>query len=353
MKHNFDRYEYTTSYALNSIDALSCFMNQPVDAVILDLRLGRENGLDLLQQLVALNPDVPIIILTGFATIQTAIESIKLGAYDYVQKPMSFQKLHNVIEHAIKFSALKQENDGIKSKLIDATSKIITQNHRMMELCVKAKKLANSIIGVFERADKSTLFLDEIVDMPLSTQAKILRAIQNQEIRRVGGKDFIKIDTRLVGATNKNLQALIQENTFREDLYYRLNATILCVPPLRERKEDILVLTEHFLQDFARSNDTDVKLLSDAVIDVFHHYDWPGNVRELKNTLNYAMTITMNEPIDLEDLPGTFLRKKSETGDTEVIDVVEKNLIFSTLKKTDHNKKKDGENAEYQQEDTL
>ena len=404
--HNFDRFNYSCYYALNKTDALQHFLELQVDAVLLDLRLGQENGLDLLPQFLSLNPQIPVIVLTGFASIQTAVDSIKLGAYDYVQKPINFQKLHTLLENAIKLSQVRQENDAIKSKLIDATSKIITRNQRVIELCVKAKKLANSEIpililgesgtgkeliadfihnhsprssqeilkincsafpeslidnelfghekgaftganaefqGVFERADGSSLFLDEIADMPLTTQAKILRAIQNQEIRRIGGKQTIEIRTRFIGATNKDLQELIRKNTFREDLYYRLNAATLSVPPLRERKEDILVLAEHFLQEFARTHDTPVKLLSDEVVDVFHHYDWPGNVRELKNTINYTATISMKDSIELAELPAVFLRSNAHTKETKVMDVVEKNLIISTLKKTNYNKKKSAE----------
>ncbi|PIE31461.1 sigma-54-dependent Fis family transcriptional regulator [candidate division KSB3 bacterium] len=404
--HNFDRFNYTSYYALNKPDALQRFLQHQVDAVLLDLRLGQDDGLDLLQHFFSLNPKVPIIILTGFASIQTAVDSIKLGAYDYVQKPINFQKLQTLLDNAIKLSQTRRENDAIKSKLIDATSKIITQNHRVIELCVKAKKLANSDMpililgesgtgkeliadfihnnssrssgeivkincsafpeslidnelfghekgaftgadaefqGVFERADGSSLFLDEIAEMPLTTQAKILRAIQNQEIRRIGGKQTIKITTRFIGATNKDLQERIRSNAFREDLYYRLNTATLSVPPLRERKEDILVLTEHFLQEFAKAHGTTLKVLSEEVVDVFHHYDWPGNVRELKNTINYAATISMKDFIDLSDLPAIFLNSNAQTNETKVMDVVEKNLIISTLKKTNYNKKKSAE----------
>ena len=404
--HNFDRFDYSSYYALSKTDALQCFLEHQVDAVLLDLRLGQDNGLDLLPQFLSLNPQVPIIILTGFASIQTAVDSIKLGAYDYVQKPINFQKLQTLLENAIKLSQAKQENDAIKSKLIDTTSKIITRNQRVIELCVKAKKLANSEMpililgesgtgkeliadfihnhsprssqeivkincsafpeslidnelfghekgaftganaefqGVFERADGSSLFLDEIADMPLTTQAKILRAIQNQEIRRIGGKQMIKITTRFIGATNKDLHQLIREHAFREDLYYRLNAATLSVPALRERQEDILVLADHFLQEFAKTHDTEPKILSDEVVDVFHHYYWPGNVRELKNTINYAATISMKDALEMLDLPAVFLKGKQQPNEGKVLDVVEKNLIISTLKKTGYNKKKSAE----------
>ena len=397
LKHNFDRYDYVTAYALNKADALRGFVNQPVEAVILDLRLGPESGLELLAQFVALNAQVPIIMLTGYATIRTAVEAIKLGAYDYVPKPIDFGTLRKIVEHAIELAAQKHTQSQLKPP--DA-AKMITQHHAMIELCVKAKKLANSTIpilitgesgtgkeliaeyihrhspraacemvkincsafpetlidnelfghekgaftgansafqGVFERAHKSTLFLDEIADMPLTTQAKILRALQNQEIRRLGGKHPMTIDTRFIGATNKDLHVLLRENIFREDLYYRLSAAVLTIPPLRERKEDILGLAEYFLQEAAQQAGAPVKTLSDAVAAIFHDYAWPGNVRELKNTVHYAATMSVTATIELADLPATLARGQTGAADATVLETVEKNLILAALQKAAYN----------------
>lgn len=404
---NFARHEYASASALNAGDALTHVMQRPVDVAILDLRLGQDDGLALLPQLLALKPQLPIIILTGFATIQTAVEAIKLGAYDYVEKPINFHTLLGVVERAAQqISARHVEQNEQQPAVFDSSSRIVTHNSAMIEVCIKAKKLAagtipvlilgesgtgkeliaefihqqsprasrslvtincsafpdtlidnelfghekgaftgaNSVFqGVFERADQSTLFLDEIADMPLTTQAKILRAIQNQEIRRIGGKQVIHIDTRLIGATNKDVARLVRERAFREDLYYRLNAAMLHVPPLRARKDDLLLLAEHFLQEFAGQHQSPQKGLSAAVIEVFHAYDWPGNVRELKNTVQYAATMTARAMIDLADLPAPFQGAPSMPAQAGVVDAVEKNLILSTLKHTGYNKKKTAE----------
>ena len=179
--------------------------------------------------------------------------------------------------------------------------------------------------------------------MPLTTQAKILRAIQNQQIRRIGGKQIIHVDTRLIGATNKHVIQRVQEGTFREDLYYRLNAAILHVPPLRTRKDDLLLLAEHFLQEFAEKNHAGKKMLGNGVVEVFHDYDWPGNVRELKNTVQYAATMTHKDMIEIPDLPASFQGTPTAPARAKVIDAVEKNLILSTLKQTGYNKKKTAE----------
>ena len=265
LMRNFERYEYTTLYALNKTDALSYFINNSIDAVILDLRLGQENGLELLQHFLSLNPYIPIIILTGFATVQTAVEAIKLGAYDYVQKPVNFQTLQHTVENAIKLRTLRQESEESKSNLLDATSKIITQNHAMIELCVKAKKLANSTIpililgesgtgkeliadfihinssrssseitkincsafpetlidnelfghergaftgantdraGLFREANHGTLFMDEINNLPFDMQSKLLRVLQEGEFRPVGSDETVRSDVRIIAASS-------------------------------------------------------------------------------------------------------------------------------------------------------
>jgi DNA-binding NtrC family response regulator len=189
--------------------------------------------------------------------------------------------------------------------------------------------------GLFETADGSSLFLDEIGDMPLGIQAKILRTLQNNEIRRLGGSATIKVDVRFIAATNKDLVDLTRKNLFREDLYYRLNAAVLSVPPLRERKRDIPLLVEHFLADRAVDRR---KELAPEVAARFQAYDWPGNVRELKNVVNYATAMSSNERIEMEDLPVHFLGDGYAAGPTDIRQEMERDLIVRTLQSTKYNR---------------
>jgi two-component system, NtrC family, response regulator AtoC len=197
--------------------------------------------------------------------------------------------------------------------------------------------------GVFERAHNSSLFLDEIGDMPLAIQSKILRALQNNEIRRLGGKDTLEIDVRFIAATNKDLQSLIHENYFREDLFYRLNAAMVSIPPLRKRKEDILLLVNHFLEEIYRENKQSRASFSEEVESLFNEYSWPGNIRELKNVVKYAATVTNGTIIYLKDLPPYLFNNSSEYGALNIKDNVEKELIIKILKETNFNKKRTAE----------
>ena len=203
---------------------------------------------------------------------------------------------------------------------------------------------ANSLFkGVFERAHGSSLFLDEIGDMPLTIQAKILRTLHNHEIRRIGGNTAITIDVRFIAATNKDVKKLIREGQFREDLFYRLNAAVINILPLRERQDDIPLLIEHFLSEYARTNAVELKDVSDPVREKLGQYHWPGNVRELKNVLNYAATISSKTSIELEDLPPDFLSVEQSPTTVNIREDVERNLILKMLQKTGYNKKKTAE----------
>ncbi|PIE31861.1 sigma-54-dependent Fis family transcriptional regulator [candidate division KSB3 bacterium] len=406
LARNFRHLGYQTVHAQNREEALEFFANNTIHAVLLDIMLGNENGLDVLRELLALNPAMPIIMITGFGSIDTAVQSIKHGAFDYVTKPLDFDKLVKIIENALKVSLLTEENLHLKNRLHELSPKMITQNPVMRELCQKAQKLgatdlpvliagengtgkeiladlihlgssrsirkmlkincaafpetlldnelfghekgsytgANSTFkGVFERADRSSLFLDEIGDMPLTIQAKILRTLQNREIRRLGGDRTITVDVRFIAATNKHLPELIERNLFRRDLFYRLNTAILQIPPLRKRKEDIPVLVEHFLAEYAHANGVLLKSVSEIVLERFLDYDWPGNVRELKNTVNYAIALCSNDVIQSEDLPPNFTAFDSQINSEDVRAEVERNLILKMLQKSHYNKKKAAE----------
>ncbi len=403
LARNFEQLGYEAHLAVDSGGAFRILSRRPVRAALLDIVLGDEDGLAVLERVLERYPALPVIMITGFGSIESAVASVKLGAFDYAQKPLDFNKLLKIVENAIKLTELEKENSSLRDRIMELSGNMITRNPELLALCEKAKRLAatdisvlihgengtgkellatlihnastrasrkmitvNSaafpdslldnelfghekgaytgadtrFIGIFERAEKSTLYLDEIGDMSMPTQAKILRALQNQEIRRIGGNETIKIDVRLIASTNRDLTRLIEEKRFRQDLYYRLNAAILTLPPLRERRDDIPLLTEHFLALFSRENAKDVTGVSSAAMTRFMDYDWPGNVRELKNSLNYAATMARTETIHLEDLPASLLEVRCGACPDSALEDAEKRLILRALKETGYNKKK-------------
>jgi len=399
---NFEHVGYECSYALTSADAFRSLVDTPVQVVLLDVALGSESGVDVLKAITKRHPTIPVVMITGYGTIETAVQSIKLGAYDYVQKPLDFNKLLRIVENAIKLSALREENVKIKNRIKDFYPKTITRNSRMLDLKSKAERLASTdlpvlitgesgtgkehmaefihnsssrsahgmlsincaafpehlldnelfghergaftgadsrFVGLFEKADKSTLFLDEIGDMQMPTQAKILRTLQNNEIRRIGSNETTIVDVRFIAATNKSIQDLIQEKRFREDLYYRLNTAVIHIPPLRERKEDIPLLVDHLMAEFCRGNDIPIKTLSSEVHDIFMSYNWPGNIRELKNVVSYAAAISHDEVVGAGDLPPSFDDLHREELAYSPLEESERTIIVKTLQKVAYNKK--------------
>lgn len=409
LKPNFELLGYKTAHAFNmktTIDTLKSF--EP-DVALVDIMLGDENGIDILRRIKQIDEMIPVIMITGYASIDTAVESMKEGAYDYIKKPLEFERLVTIIENAAKLRFLSRENRQLKSRVIELKPKIYAENEKMANLLAQARKLAAGDIpililgengsgkeivadyihehsqrseykmhkincaafpetlldnelfghekgaytgategfkGVFERANKGILFLDEIGDMPLSIQAKILRVLQNNEVRRIGGTVTKKIDVRFLAATNQNLEQLIEEGKFREDLYYRLNAAIIETPPLRSRTEDIKPMAYFFLKEFTENMGKRVDTISDEVINLFLEYQWPGNVRELKNAINYGVTITSNNVIKLEDIPpkiiGNMTEPKEES-DLNIRQKMEKMLIEKTLLENNFNKKRSAE----------
>ncbi len=369
---DFELIGYKAFYATKGSLALRILQEQQVHAVFLDLKLGNEDGMEILIKMKKLKPDVPIFMITGHGTISTAVQAIKNGAYDYIQKPVNFEKLKRMVENVLSFETLKEENKQLKDLLQKkGTDSFLSINPAMQKLLEKLKKFANTdypvfiegesgtgkeliaefihsnskrkdrelfkincaafsesllddelfghnkgaftgadndFMGIFERADKSTLFLDEIGDMPLSIQAKILRTLQNHEVKRLGGKKNIIVNVRFIAATNKNIRNLVEGNKFREDLFFRLNTAMVTIPPLRERKDDIPLLSSCFLKESALQNGRQEKKIDPSVSDFFQSYPWPGNIRELKNVINYAHTISAGSNINMADLPNYLLR---------------------------------------------
>lgn len=360
VKQNLALYGIQAFAASSGKAALSIAETQCPRIVFLDICLGSENGIDVLQHLKGIIPSSIFIMITGYGTINSAIESLKLGASDYLQKPITFEKLLQIIaEHSqrnIKNRSnhlfLQTARSSVMSDIVQKTGKlartmlpilILGENGTGKELVadyivslsqskdrpfIKVNSSAfsetlldnelfghekgaytgatGSFKGLFEQADRGTLFLDEIGDMPLPIQAKILRALQNNEIRRLGSEKTTTINTRFIAATNKNIQSMIENGTFRKDLYYRLNTAIIHLPPLRERKEDIEVIAEEILSDLNSPCDDLHFSLSPEVLNHFLQYSWPGNIRELCNCLYYASALCTGNIITLEDLPGTI-----------------------------------------------
>ncbi len=406
LQQNFEHVGYDCSYALTSAAAFKMLAAKPARVVLLDVALGSESGVEVLKSILKRHPTIPVIMITGYGTIETAVQSIKLGAYDYVQKPLDFNKLLRIVENAIKLSVLHEENLKIKSRIKEFFPKTITHNGRMLDLISKAERLASTdlpvlitgesgtgkehmaefihnrssrsshgmlsincaafpehlldnelfghergaftgadarFVGLFEKADKTTLFLDEIGDMQVPTQAKILRTLQNKEIRRIGSNETIIVDVRFIAATNKSIESLIQEKRFREDLSYRLNTAVIHIPPLRERKEDVPLLVDYLMAEFCRGNDIPVKTLSPEVHDLFMSYPWPGNIRELKNVTSYAAAISHDEVVGIGDLPPSFSEVHREELQYGPLEESERTIIVKTLQKVAYNKKEAAE----------
>ena len=362
---------YTIATAGNGIDALKKIGSDAPSVVLLDIWLPDIDGLEVLKEIRNAHKGIVVIVMSGHGTIETAVKATKLGAYDYIEKPLSMERVILLVKHAIEQQRLELENVQLRGKfekwkeiigesllmrslkeqirIVGATSSRVlvtgengtgkemvarsihsaSQRANKLFVAVNCAAIPDTLIeselfghergaftgatsvqrGKFELADGGTLFLDEIGDMSLSTQAKVLRVLQEQEFQRVGGSRNIKIDVRVITATNKDLQAEIKKGAFREDLYYRINVIAIHVPPLRERREDIPLLARHFLKDVIREQGLGGKVLTDDAIGLLKVYDWPGNVRELRNLMERVAIMTPADQI----LPGD-LRIISEDG---------------------------------------
>jgi two-component system response regulator HydG len=378
----------------------------------MDVRMLKVSGLEALDEIKAFNPAIPVIIMTAYSSLETAVEAIKKGAYDYLTKPLDFDKLKLTIKRAMEHIRLKEENRILKESLgkhFDRQN-IIGQSPAMIKLLETVAQVAGSeatvlvngesgtgkeliagaihfnslrkdgpfvkincaaitetlleselfghekgaFTGAYKRKDgrfvqahKGSLFLDEVSEMTLAMQVKLLRVLQEKEITRVGGDGVVKVDVRVIGATNRNLINMIKEGSFREDLFYRLNVISLDIPPLRKRRDDIVLLAQHFLQDFAVKNQKQIKGFTPKAIDRLIRYDWPGNVRELMNAVERAVVLNRTEHIDDEDLAIIQTPLGQTTESTPVLDDInydmtledmERTAVIKTLKASDGNK---------------
>lgn len=353
---------WESSYALSGKEGIKKFTKDVFDLVLLDVWMEGLDGIETLQKLKELNSQIPIVIMSGHGTIETAVRATKLGAFDYLEKPLSLDKILPILEHAINLKNTKTlyySNANQKYELIgnspqieeikkqlyliapkNACVLITGENgtgkevlaHMIHQASTRSKfpfvaincaaipeELIESELfgyekgaftnaytqkkGKFEMAHKGTIFLDEIADMSLKTQAKILRIIQEKKFERLGGQETIEVDVRIIAATNKNLHTQIKNGEFREDLYYRLNVIPIHIPPLKERKEDIIPLSEYFLKVFAIELGEPKKYFTPKALEALLYYDWGGNVRELKNMIERLYVLVPKTQIDITDLP--------------------------------------------------
>ncbi len=372
------------------------------DAVLLDLSLGAENGLTILDRIRSTYADLPVVMITGYGTLEVAVKAIKMGAYDFLPKPLDFEKLCGVLERAVESSHKKPgmgESEGEtsivtgspglesilrKARLIGGTNLSVlivgesgSGKELMAELVhsrsaragkpmvkVNCSAFPEQLIdnelfghekgaftgaeqghrGLFEQADGGTLLLDEIGDLPMPSQAKLLRVLENGQIRRLGGDKTRTVDVRIIASTNRDLAEMITRRTFREDLFYRLNSAFIYIPPLRERRGDIPLLLRHFLQNAASDPG---KRFSPEAEKLLTEYAWPGNVRELKNAVELSSVIAAGETIGIDDLPQQLqlTRMNSPQGDRDegremTLNEAERGLIIQTLEQTGNNKRK-------------
>lgn len=360
---------FAVELATNGSEALDRVETAMPDLILLDIWMeGTEQGLDVLAGLKKKYPVLPVVMISGHGTIETAVTATKLGAYDYIEKPLSYDKILLVIENCLNYQLLAEENILLKRQAVkrfhltgssnvmkdlkkqietvastnawvmitgeNGTGKELVAHtiHRlsnradrpMVEVNCAAipEELIESELfghergsftgadshrrGRFDLANHGTLFLDEIGDMSLKTQSKILRILDEQRFERVGGDKTIQVDVRVIVATNKDLREEIRKGAFREDLYYRLNVIPIHVPPLRDRKEDISLLVQDFLEEFSRENNSEPKSITDETMPALLAHDWPGNVRELKNLVERLVIMSPGARIEFSSLLGGF-----------------------------------------------
>ena len=391
-------------------EALKCLSEKDYGVVLTDLRMKDIQGLELLAEVKRAFPDINVILMTAFGSVETAVAAMKEGAYDYLIKPVKTEELIRVTERAVQEVALRREVSWLRREVHKEYSfhQILGKSKPMREVFDLIRRVADSPTnvlitgesgtgkelvakaihfnserrdapfvpvncaaipdalleselfghlkgaftdakadkrGLFEEAQKGTLFLDEISELPLMLQAKLLRAIQEREIRRVGATRSVAVDVRIIAATNLSLAEEVKAKHFREDLYYRLNVIEIRMPPLRDRRDDIPLLADAFLRRCAETSHKEVKGISETALALMVDYSWPGNVRELENVIERAVTLARGDKVLPEDLPGPI---QGSRGDRRIIDEaverslsleeIEKEYILRVLDKTSGNK---------------
>jgi two-component system NtrC family response regulator len=386
-----------------------------LDLILLDYKMPGMDGMEVLKEVKRINHEIDVVIITAYGTIETAVEAIKVGAIDYITKPVELDELLILVDRVTERRGLIRENELLKQELGKrgvTTEKIIYKSPQMVELINMASRVAASRasvliqgesgtgkellarlihqlspraqkpiivvncgalqenlleselfghekgaytgagsrrIGRFEEADGGTLFLDEIGELSPAIQVKLLRFLQEREISRLGSNVNIPVDVRIISATNRDLDIQVKEGIFREDLFYRLKVVTMSIPPLRDRKEDMPALIDHFMDKFARENAKDIKGITAEARDLLLKYDYPGNVRELVNIMERAVVIARDEYITVNDIPFKNddlqdpSKKKSSGSLRESLEELEKHLIGEAMEKASDNQTKAAE----------
>lgn len=407
---------YSTLTALDAESGLKILRSEPVDLVITDFKLPGISGLEFLQAVKRTNAELPVVVMTAYGTVNTAVEAMKSGASDYVLKPFALDEMKLIVRKELDVHRLRQENRSLREALGQRYEfkNIVARSARMQEVLATVVRVAStsstvllagesgvgkdliaraihehsrrasgpfvkinstaipetlleselfgyekgaftgattSKPGKFELADGGTLFLDEIGDVPPATQVKLLRVLQEREFERLGGTKTLKVDVRMVAATNRDLRAALEQGAFREDLYYRLNVVPINIPPLRQHKEDIPALVDHFIQLHASEAGKTIRSITPEALKLLTDFHWPGNVRELENIIERALALSEKDVIEAGDirldvaaprgiLPGTAPvdPRASFPPEGMTLDAFEDEIIREALRRADGNK---------------
>jgi len=412
LKSMFNEWGWDVEDADDGTTAVAAVEKHFYDAILMDVRMAKMDGMEALRRIHAFNPAIPVVIMTAYSSVDSAVEAIKIGAHDYLTKPLDFERLRLTMARALDHRQVVEEKEGAKTgkQVAMDTAGIIGRSPVMLELLdmisfvapteatvlitgesgtgkeliasalhhnsarkrgpfvkVNCAALVENLLeselfghekgaftgadrrreGKFVQADQGTLFLDEIGETSPAMQVKLLRVLQEHELHRVGGQDVVEVDVRLLAATNKILEDEVKAGRFRDDLYYRLNVVSLYVPALRERREDIPLLAEHFLEMYGEKNNRRVAGITPGCMDILLHYPWPGNVRELENAMERGVILMRGDYLDEESLPIPIKKwAEEESGDITAgleglpssLEEAEKLVILKTLDEVDGNK---------------
>ncbi len=400
---------HVVTEAANGLEAVQAVQNSHFDLVLTDLKMEPVNGMEVLRKTKETAPKTEVIVITAYGTVSSGVEAMKLGAYDYLQKPLENEKLKLVVERAIEKHTLAAEVDRLQKEIdekynyeniigksdamrkvlkiipqvaaTDSTVLILGESGTGKELLARAIHqssprrnrpwvalncggLVDSLLeselfgyvkgaftgatrnkmGLVQHAHTGTLFLDEIAEMSLPTQVKVLRFLESGEVRRLGDTVSTQVDVRLIAATNVDLRRAVEEHKFREDLYYRLHVIPIYLPPLRERRDDIELLSYHFLSEFAKKFHKNLEGFSKRALVLLRNYDWPGNVRQLRNVLERAVVLSTGRRIEPGDLPfqefqPDFFENLGVSADLPSLGEVEQRYIRTVLEKVQGNQK--------------